>query len=268
MRQERISLVTHQFDRCTFDKLLIVSIIYRRSTGKHHLIIFKTLCHLYHRWQIVFDFLQTASCQQSDNRAISVKIILLTEFRKILMIFRSELPYFLRGWIAYIVNRIAVFLFEERYLERQDRKEFGYIALDAADPPLLPCPYLRRYIIIGRDICILFQELSYLEIKSRIIYQYHHIRFPFHYIFLTSLHVRKDGTQMQQYRYKTHICQLLKMLDASATFSSHQIAAEETEFCKLVYFFQRAHQSAGMQISTSLAYYQVILHNSKFFNQS
>ena len=31
---------------------------------------------------------------------------------------------------------------------------------------------------------------------------------------------------------------------------------------------QRAHQSAGMQISTSLAYYQVILHNSKFFNQS
>ena len=31
--------VTHQFDRCTFDKLLIVSIVYRRSTGKYHLII-------------------------------------------------------------------------------------------------------------------------------------------------------------------------------------------------------------------------------------
>lgn len=27
------------------------------------------------------------------------------------------------------------------------------------------------------------------------------------------------------------------MLDASATFSSHQITAEETEFSKLVYFF-------------------------------
>ena len=120
MRQERISLVTHQFDRCTFDKLLIVSIIYRRSTGKHHLIIFKTLSHLYHRWQIVFDFLQTASCQQSDNRAIGVKIILLTEFRKTLMITRPELPYFLSRRITYIVNRITVLLFEERHLKWQD----------------------------------------------------------------------------------------------------------------------------------------------------
>ena len=196
MRQERISLVAHQFDRCTFDKLLIVSIVYRRSTGKHHLIIFKTLSHLNHRRQIVFNFLQTASSQQSDNRAISVKIILLTEFCKILMIFRSELPYFLSSRVAYIVNRITVFLFEERHLERQDRKEFGDITFDAADPPLLPCPYLRRNIIIGRNIGVLFQELSYLEIKSRIIYQDHYIRLPFHNIFLASLHVRKDGTQM------------------------------------------------------------------------
>ena len=196
MRQERISLVTHQFDRCTFDKLLIVSIVYRRSTGKHHLIIFKTLSHLNHRRQIVFDFLQTASCQQSDNRTIGVKIILLTEFRKTLMITRPELPYFLSRRITYIVNRITVLLFEERHLEWQDREEFSDITLNAADPPLLPCPYLRRNVIIGRDIGVLFQELSYLEIKSRIIYQYHYIRLPFHNIFLASLQVRKDGTQM------------------------------------------------------------------------
>ena len=260
MSQKRISLVLDQPDRSSLNEFLIIFIINRRSTSQDHLIILKTLSHLYHGWQIILDFLQTTTSQQSYNRLSCVQIILNTELSVCLMIIRSELIHFLCRRIAYIMNRILVFFLKEINLKRQDGKEFGYIPLDTADTPFLPCPYLRRYIIVSRYQSVLFQKLSNIQIKTRIIYKNHHIRFPFHNILLAFFHIGKDGTQMQENRHKTHICQFLIMLDTGSTFGSHQVTAEETKLCQFIHFFQRAHQSAGMQITTCLAYYQIILH--------
>ena len=206
------------------------------------------------------DFLQTTTSQQSYNRLPCVQIILNTKFSVCLMIIRSELIHLLCRRIAYIMNRILVFFLKEINLKRQDGKEFGYIPLDTADTPFLPCPYLRRYIIVSRYQSVLFQKLSNIQIKTRIIYKNHHVRFPFHNILLAFFHIGKDGTQMQENRHKTHICQFLIMLDTGSTFSSHQVTTEEPKLCQFIHFFQRAHQSAGMQITTCLAYYQIILH--------
>ena len=80
MGKKRIGLVAHQLDRRTLQELLVVSVLYGRSPGKHHLVILKPLSHLNHRWQIILDFLQSASGKQGNNRTMYVKIILLTKF--------------------------------------------------------------------------------------------------------------------------------------------------------------------------------------------
>ena len=65
---------------------------------------------------------------------------------------------------------------------------------------------------------------------------------------------------MQEHGHETHIGELLVMLDTSTPFGSHQVTTEETKLRKFIHFFQRAHQPAGVQIATRLAYYQIITH--------
>ena len=235
--QKRIGLIAHHLDRRTLQELLIIRILDGRSSCKHHLVILKPLCHLNHGRQIILNLLQTASGKQSNNRAMPVQIILFTKLHEILMIFRPKLIHLFCRRITYIMDRITVLFLEERHLERQDGEKFGDITLDTADSPFLPRPDFRRNIIVCRNISLLFQELSDIQIKSRIIYKDYHIRFPFHNIFLASFHIRKDGTQMHQHRNKAHIGKLLIMLDTSATFGSHQVATEEPKFSKLVNIF-------------------------------
>ena len=262
--QERISLVFHQFDRRTHNKLLVILILYGRSTSQHHLIVLKSLRHLYHRRQIVFDFLQTTTSQQGDDWLMNVKIILLAELSIALMISSSKLIYFLGSRITHIVDRIVMLLLIERHFERQDREHLGDVSLDAPDAPLLPSPNLRGYIVISRYQRILFQELSDTEVESRIIHQYHDIRFPIDNILFTHLHIGEDGTQMQENGHKTHIGKFLVMLDTRTSFGSHQVATEEAKLRQFVHFFQRAHQPTGMKVATRLAYYQIILHNYRW----
>ena len=166
-----------------------------------------------------------------------VQIILFTKLHEVLMILRPELIHLFCCRITHIVDRITMLLLEERHLKRQDGEEFGDISLDATDSPFLPRPDFRRDVIICRDISLLFQELSDIQIKSRIIYKNHHIRFPLYNILLTSLHIGKDSTQMHQHRNKAHIGKFLVMLDASASLGSHQVTSEESKLRKLVNIF-------------------------------
>ena len=98
-----------------------------------------------------------------------------------------------------------MFLLEELYFKRQDREQFVDIALDSLDAMLLPCPNLRRYIVVDRNLCIGFYIFCYIQIKAGIVDEYHTIRLPSQDILLTHLHIPKYRRQMHQDRNNTHI---------------------------------------------------------------
>ena len=238
MRKQLIGLVTHHLDRRSLDELLIILILNGRRTSQNHLEILKPFSYLNHGRQIILDFLQPATRQQSQDWSMNIKLILCTELLKWLLISGTEFIHLLRSRITYIMYRIVMFFLIERHLERQDREHLGNVSPNATDSPFLPSPYLRRNIIISRDIRLLFQELSNIEIKAGIIHQDNYIRFPFHDIILTHLHVGKDGSQMQQNGNEAHISQFFIMLHTSTSLGSHQIASEEPELSKFIHFFQ------------------------------
>ena len=120
IRQERISLVLQQFDRCAINKLLIILILYGRSPSQDHLIILKSLSHLYHRGQIILDFLQATTGKQSYDRLSFVQIILYTKILEGLVIASPKLMDFLDRRIAYVMYRIMMLLLKEIDLERKD----------------------------------------------------------------------------------------------------------------------------------------------------
>src|SRR3712207_8156206 len=68
---------------------------------------------------------------------------------------------------------------------------------------------------------------------------------------------------MEQHRHKAHIGQLAVMFYTSAAHGSHQVATEKTEIGRLVLSLQRAHQPRRMEISTRLAYNQIIFQDRK-----
>ena len=88
-------------------------------------------------------------------------------------------------------------VFEKLHLERQNGKQFIHIPLDILDTVFFPRPYLRRDIIIDRDLRLSSQELGNIQVKTGIIHQYHYIRLPCHNILFTSFHIGKDCAQMQ-----------------------------------------------------------------------
>ncbi len=134
---------------------------------------------------------------------------------------------------------------------------------------LLPCPDFRRDVIIGRNISLLFQELSYIQVKSRIIYQGlpHPVSISQYLPCISSCSKRwyPNVAAQAQNPYRPSSLKCLTRVPPSAAIKS---PPKKRNSANSSIFFQRAHQSAGMQISTRLSYNQVILHNSKFLNQS
>ena len=194
MRQERICFVAHQLHRLPLDKTFIVFVVYRRGPSQHHLVVLETFCRLYHRRQIVLDFLQSATSQQSQYRAMAVQVVLPAELSKSLRISSPEFPHLLSRRIAHIMDGIMMLLLIEGHLERQDGEHLGNVALDASDTPFLPGPNLGRDIVISGDIRLLFQELSDIQVEAGIIHQDDNIRLPFDDILLTQFHVGENRT--------------------------------------------------------------------------
>ena len=104
------------------------------------------------------------------------------------------------------------------------------------------------------------QELGYTQVETGVIHQYHHIGLPGNDIFLASLHIGKDGTQVQQHRDKSHICQLLIMLHHRSANCRHQVSPEKAEFRLWVFYFQSSHQMRRVQVTRSFTDNQIILH--------
>ena len=161
------------------------------------------------------------------------------------------------------MHRILVFL-EKIDLERQDRKQFIYIALDIFDAIFLPSPNLRRNIIADRYLRMLFDIFGYLQVKSRIINKDQHIRLPRFNILLAVIHVTENSTQVKQYGNKTHICQFTVMLYASTSHRLHQIASEKAKFDLRIFVLQGTHQVRCVQVARCLSYYQIIFHTFQF----
>ena len=57
-------------------------------------------------------------------------------------------------------------VFEKLHLERQNGKQFIHIPLDILDTVFFPRPYLRRDIIIDRDLRLSSQELGNIQVKT------------------------------------------------------------------------------------------------------
>ena len=136
-----------------------------------------------------------------------------------------------------------VFLLKERLLKRKNGEKFVHIAPDILDAILLPCPNLRRNIIIDRNTRLGMNKLGYRQVKAGIINEYDHIRMPFHDILLAERHVTENGWKMQQYRHKAHIGKILVVSHHCPAFSSHQVATEKTELRIFIVFPERLHQT-------------------------
>ena len=59
----------------------------------------------------------------------------------------TEFTHLICRGITYIMDRILMFLFKERHLERQDGEKFIHIALDILNTVFFPCPNFRRNIV-------------------------------------------------------------------------------------------------------------------------
>ena len=104
------------------------------------------------------------------------------------------------------------------------------------------------------------QKLGYVEIKTWIINQYHHIRVPLDYVALTESHVSEYGSEMQQDRHKAHICQVAIVAHTHASGSRHKVASEETELSLAVDSSERLHKPRRMKVATCLTGNKIIFH--------
>ena len=265
MGEQGIGLILNKMYARTSYILLVIGIIDRRCASEHELIVFEALCRLNHRRQIVLDLLSAAACEESDDGFL-LQAMTTAELLERLMIRVAETGYLFSGGVAYIVDGVMVFLLVEVLLERQYGEEFVDITLDGVYAPFLPSPYLRRDVIedFGRRLqggCqLLLDVLGNLEIEARIVDEDDGVGSPAGNVLLTHLHIAEDGGQMEQYGYEAHVCQLVVVAYACATYSRHVVTSEEPELGIVIVALDVLHQSGCMEVATRLAYYQIILH--------
>ena len=159
-----------------------------------------------------------------------------------------------------------VLALEELHLERKNGEEFVHIPFDIPDTVLFPGPYLGRNIIEHRYLRTGMDKLGDIQVEPRIIHQNKNIRLPGCNVFLATLHIGKDGTQVQQDGNEAHIRQFLIMLHQRSAHSRHQVTAEKAELGLRVFRLQGSHQVRCMQVARGLAHNQIILHKRLCFN--
>jgi hypothetical protein len=95
---------------------------------------------LEHRRKVAFNLLVSAAGKEEN---------LLRVLRGWYRVFcrSTELPDFIGGGVAYVVNGVVVLLFIEGHFKREDGEQFVHAVLDGLDTVLLPCPYLRGNIV-------------------------------------------------------------------------------------------------------------------------
>ena len=86
-----------------------------------------------------------------------------------------------------------VLLLEEGHLERQDGEHLVHIALYTLDAPLLPRPYLRRYVVVDGYAGLGMHILGNVKIEARIVDKDKGVGLPLHYIALAHSHILEDG---------------------------------------------------------------------------
>lgn len=276
MGQKGVGVVVHFFHRLAGNEPLVVGIVDRRCAGQHELIV---ECRregvgdqrgggLDHRGQVVLDLLTARAGQQGNDRTVGIELPAAAEVGARLMIAGTEGVHLLDGGIADIVDLVMMLVLVERHLEGQDGEQLADIAADAADAPLLPCPDLRRDVIVHGYPSMGMHILRDVEVEARVVDEDHHIGLPGRDVALAHGHVPENGAQMEQHGHEAHVGQLAVVLHARAADSRHQIASEEAELGIAVLFFQALHQPAGMQVATGLTHDEIILHRFQLFTSS
>ena len=179
-----------------------------------------------------------------------------------------EVAHLVGSGVAHIVDGVMMALLKERHLEGEDGEELGNIALDVADAPLLPRPYLGRDVVEHRDAGVAVQILGDIEIEAWIIDEDDHVGLPLHNVALAHGHVAEDGGQMQQHGHEAHVGQFAVMAHAGASDYRHQVAAEEAELGVGVVLAERLHEMAGMQIAAGFAYDKIVFHRFQLLTVS
>ena len=197
---------------------------------------------LYHGGQIVFYLLLSAARKQGYDGLLR-QVVAIEEVGGRLMKLRLEVAHLLCCRVANIVYLVVMLTLIERYFERKDGEHLINISFNGLNAPLFPCPYLGRDVIIHWYLRVLMHVFGYSEVKSGVVYQYHHVGLPLQNVGLAQAHTLEDGGQMHQYGHEAHVGQLAIMLHARASYGTHQVAPEESELGRRVFLQQGFHQS-------------------------
>ena len=122
-------------------------VVFRRDawcSGYHYLVYVSShpLRRPYHVWQVVFDFLFSASGEQGYHRFVAVQLVSVCKISKRLLVFLLEFRHLIGSRVAHVVDRVVVFPLVEINFEGQDREHLVHIAPYVLYSVFLPCPYL------------------------------------------------------------------------------------------------------------------------------
>ena len=118
-------------------------------------------------------FLSSTAGKQCNHRFLTQTVCLKkTVFVLCLHIIRYLVQQRISG-----IFHFHIMLLIERLLERQYHKQFIQYFLHCFDTSFLPCPNLRRHIVVNFQSCLVC-EFCNPEIKTRIIHQNDRIGFP------------------------------------------------------------------------------------------
>ena len=150
--------------------------------------------------------------------------------------------YLIYCGVANIMDGVVVLLLKEIDLEGEDGEELIDIALDVLNAPLFPRPELRSYVIIDGADAVLVNVFGYLQVEAGVIDENHHVGLPFSYVALALFQTTQDGSRMEQYGDKTHVCEVTVVADKGAAYGLHLVASEETELGLGVFTSKCCHQ--------------------------
>ena len=110
-------------------------------------------------------------------------------------------------------------------------------------------------------------KFRYLEIESRVVYEYDHVRLPFHDVLLAGFNIFHDGKALQKHFQISHHGSVTVIPHkAGATLmllvnTVHERSAPETHIGLRILCIQSPHEIAPMKVSRRFACNDVVFHN-------
>src|SRR5688572_18187810 len=145
--------------------------------------------------------------------------------------------------IGFIIEALVEILFEWH-----DHEHAVYRFLDAMYAALVPGPNLRGNVIEGFEAFFL-RKFCNPHIKTGVIYQNYHVRFPSQDILLALLQETGNLENTSGHFHKTHESHFAVMRNQLPSYGLHLLAAPETEFRFRILDLELLHQIGSVQVT-------------------